>query len=81
MSYRKEFEKLFNQAQAGLAEGISSLLRSMEDKRQRLEALESMKNKPSVDILKRVNRIAIEKEDYETCEALKDYSKQRGINL
>lgn len=40
-----------------------------------------MKIKPTIDIIKRIKKIAIEKEDYETCEALKEYSKQRGINL
>jgi hypothetical protein len=40
-----------------------------------------MKNEPTIDILKRINKLAIDKEDYETCEALKIYSKNRGIKL
>ena len=81
MSQQEEMDKLFNQTQDKLAEGISALLRSINDKEKSVEFLTNMKKEPSIDILKRINKIAIEKEDYETCEALKLYSKKRGITL
>ncbi|MFV0530438.1 MAG: hypothetical protein ACK5MD_03275 [Flavobacteriales bacterium] len=81
MSLQEEMDKLFNLTQDKLAEGISALLRNINDKERRVEFLTNMKNEPSIDILKRINKIAIEKEDYETCEALKLYSKKRGITL
>ncbi|GGK36156.1 hypothetical protein [Lutibacter litoralis] len=40
-----------------------------------------MKAPPSIKILKKVNEIAIEREDYETCEALAEYTKARGLEL
>lgn len=81
MNLQEEIDKLFNQTQDKLAEGISALLRSINNREKSVEFLTSMKNEPSIDVLKRINKIAIEKEDYETCEALKQYSEQREINL
>jgi len=40
-----------------------------------------MEKQPSIDILKRIYKIAIENEDYETCETIKTYSKEKGINI
>tara|TARA_R110002049_G_scaffold304604_2_gene500015 strand:- start:767 stop:1012 length:246 start_codon:yes stop_codon:yes gene_type:complete len=81
MNFQDEMDKLFNHAQDKFAERISALLRSINDKEKSFEALTNMENEPSIDILKRINKIAIAKEDYETCEALKLYSKNRGIKL
>lgn len=81
MNFKEEIDKIFNQCQNKLAEGISALLRSIDDREKRVEVLTNMENEPTLDILKRINKIAIDKEDYETCEALKIYSKNRGIKL
>lgn len=34
-----------------------------------------MKEQPKTEEVKRINKIAIENEDYETCKAIKEYSK------
>lgn len=81
MNLQEKMDKLFNQTQDKLAEGISALLRSINNKEKSVEFLTNMKNEPSIDILKRINKIAIDKEDYETCEALKLYSINKGITL
>lgn len=81
MNLQAEMDKLYNEAQDKLANGISTLIRSINDKEKIVEFLKNMKNQPTIDVLKRINKIAIEKEDYETCEALKEYSKEREIKL
>jgi len=81
MNYQNEMDKVFNQIQDKLAEGISALLRNINDKVKSVEALTKMENQPTEDVLKRINKIAIDKEDYETCEALRIYAKNRGIKL
>ncbi len=74
-------DKLFNQTQDKLAETISALMRSINDKEKSVEFLTNLKDVPSIDTLQRINKIATDKEDYETCEALKSYSIKRGITL
>jgi hypothetical protein len=81
MNLQEEMDKLYNEVQDKLANGISTLIRSINDKDKIVEFLKNMKNQPTVDVIKRINKIAIEKEDYETCEALKEYSKEREIKL
>lgn len=81
MNYQEESEKLYNGIQDKFAEGISAIIRNINNKEQIVDYFKNMKNQPEIDILKRINKIAIEKEDYETCEALKEYSNQRGVNL
>ena len=77
MNLHTEIEKLHNEVQDKLANGISTIIRNINDKEKIVEFLRNMKNKPTIDILKRINNIAIENEDYETCEALKEYSKEK----
>jgi len=81
MNLQAEMDKLYNEVQDKLANGISTLIRSINDRVKIVEFLKSMNNQPTIDVLKRINKIAIEKEDYETCEALKEYSKEREIKL
>ena len=81
MNLQAEMDKLYNEVQDKLANGISTLIRSINDKEKIMEFLKNMKNQPTIDVLKRINKIAIENEDYETCEALKEYSKEREITL
>lgn len=81
MNLQAEMDKLYNEVQDKFANGISTLIRSINDKEKIVEFLKNMKNQPTIDVLKRINKIAIENEDYETCEALKEYSKERGITL
>ena len=80
MNLHTEIEKLHNEVQDKLANGISTIIRNINDKEKIVEFLRNMKNKPTIDILKRINNIAIENEDYETCEALKEYSKEKWTN-
>lgn len=79
MDDQKEMERIFNETQDKLAEGISALIRSINNKEKIIEYL--IKKQPSIDTLKRINKIAIKKEDYETCDALREYSKERGLIL
>ena len=81
MDNHKELEKLYNDTQDKLSEGISTIIRSINNKNQIVAFLKKMENQPTIDVLKRVNDIAIKKEDYETCEALKEYAKQIGVQL
>ncbi len=81
MNYQEEFEKLYNGIQDKLAEGISVIIRNINNKNKIVEFLKNMENQPTLDVLKRINKIAIEKEDYETCEAIKEYSIQKNITL
>lgn len=80
-NFQEEMDKLYNEVQNKLAGGISAIIRSINDKEKIIEFLINMKDKPTTEILKRINKIAIENEDYETCEAIKEYSKIKGINL
>jgi hypothetical protein len=73
-------KETYEKVQHKLAEGISILLRNMDDKQQRIDTLNAIKQPPA-EVLKIVNQIAIEKQDFETCEALKIYSADKGIEL
>ena len=64
-----------------LSEGISNLLMSMKNTEQRVNAIKKMPNPPSTQMLRIVKNKAIEKQDFETCEALKIYSEEKGIDL
>lgn len=81
MNQQEQIDKLYNEVQDKFAEGISTLIRNINNKEKIVEFLRNMKNQPTIDVFKRINKIAIEKEDYETCEALKEYTKEIGINL
>lgn len=81
MNQQEEIDKLFNELQDKFAEGISTLIRSINNKEKIVEFLINMKEQPKTEVVKRINKIAIENEDYETCEAIKEYSKIKGINL
>ena len=81
MDIQKEFEKLHNEIQNKFAEGISTIIRHINDKDKIVDFLKKMENQPTEEVLKRINKIAIIKEDYETCEALKEYATFRKINL
>ncbi|MBU3011100.1 hypothetical protein KO506_06780 [Polaribacter vadi] len=76
-----ELEKMKKLMQEKLAEGISKLIRSIGSKEKRLAGLKSMKSKPSDENLKLVYKIAMEKEDYETCGTIKEYFDEKGIQL
>ena len=75
MSHQKQIDELYNKTQDALSQGISTIIRSISGKENRLQALIRMEKKLTIDILKRINRIAIENEDYETCEAIKDFTE------
>lgn len=64
-----------------LAETISSLLMSMKTKEERIEGLNRLNKIPSDEILKIVNNKALQREDFETCEALKIYAEANNIKL
>jgi hypothetical protein len=77
----EELENLFNQTQKKLGEGISKILMSIDGKENRLYALKRMKNNPSIESLQIVYGMGIEREDYETCEAVKEYCIVNGLKL
>jgi len=81
MNNQEELEKLYNSIQDKFSEGISIIIRNINNKNEIVEFLKNMENQPTIDVLKRINKIAIEREDYETCEALKEYSIQKNITL
>lgn len=77
-------EKINSQMNAILeksAEGISILLRSLENLQQRVDALNNLSVKPTTQILKLIKEKALSNEDFETCEALKTYAESRNIEL
>lgn len=51
----------------------------MENRKERIDAINKMESPPTLEILKRVNKIALQKEDYETCEAINEYCESRSI--
>lgn len=81
MEEQNELKKVLNQTQNKLAEGISTVMRSINNKEEIINYLTTMEKPPTIEMLKRINRIAIEKEDFETCQALIEYSNQKGITL
>lgn len=81
MNNQEELKKLYNSIQEKFAEGISLIIRNINNKNEIVEFLKNMENQPTIDVLKRINKIAIKREDYETCEALKEYSIQKNITL
>jgi len=52
MDYQKELNELFNQMQDKLANGISTILRSIKDKDKRIIALKKWKNNHQLIYLK-----------------------------
>ncbi|AEA44119.1 hypothetical protein [Fluviicola taffensis] len=79
MSHQEELNRAIEETQNKFAELISKMIRSINDKKSIVEFLNT--KKPPVEILKRINAIAIENEDYETCDAIKEYTIEHGINL
>ncbi|HAB53408.1 MAG TPA: hypothetical protein DCE80_14755 [Ignavibacteriales bacterium] len=76
-----ELEKLFNQTQKKLGERISQILMSIDGKEKRLQGLRNMKTTPSIQSLQTVYEIGLKREDYETCEAVKEYCIEKGLKL
>lgn len=64
-----------------LAHGISTLIRSLENVQQRIDALNNLTKKPSLQILKHVKKQALFNQDFETCEALKIYAESQHIEI
>ena len=77
----KKYEDLKEEIQNKLAFGISKILRSIDSKEKRFEGLKNMNPTPSIDSLKRVYKIAIDEEDYETCGAIKDFFEFKGLDI
>lgn len=76
-----ELDKLFNQVQKKLGEGISQILMSIDGKEERLQGLRNMKTPPTLQSLQIVYEIGLKREDYETCEAVKEYCIENGLKL
>ena len=53
-----------------LAAAISIIIRSIKDKKQRLEAIKKLN--PPIDHIKKVYEVALKNEDYETCEVIQE---------
>jgi hypothetical protein len=76
-------EKILNkidETKNQLAASISLIMRSLNSKSERLEALQRITPTPPIENLKRVYEIAIEREDFETCEAIKEFLNQKEIS-
>lgn len=63
------------------AERILVLLMNMKNTEQRVSALKKMTNPPNQEILRVVKNKAIEKQDFESCEALKIYTEGKNLGL
>lgn len=74
-----KIQELIDKTNESFANGISIILRNLDDLGQRIQALNSLTNKPTVDILMIVHKQALENEDYETCEALKIYADSQNL--
>lgn len=76
-----KLDKIYNETQEKLSEALSKILRSIDTKENRIYALNKMEKTPSVESLKRVHNIGIRNEDYETCEAIKEFCQKKGIKF
>ncbi|WP_131474453.1 hypothetical protein [Flavobacterium sp. KMS] len=74
----EELSNSLNQIYIALATTISAICRSIPNKEDRIDALKKIN--PPIEHLKAVYQIAIEREDYETCDAIKNYFQEKGIN-
>jgi hypothetical protein len=54
---------------------------SIDGKEERLQGLRNMKTTPSIQSLQTVYEIGLKREDYETCEAAKEYCIEIGLKL
>lgn len=79
-NYNKAINEM-NEALDLLAKNLSSKIRNKKDKNERVTLLKELKKVPSNKVLKKINEIAIENEDYETCDAIRDFCKDKGIVL
>lgn len=77
----KKFEDLIEEIQNKLAYGISKILRSINTKENRLDGLKLMNPTSSIDSLKRVYKISIEEEDYETSGAIKEFCEFKDLDF
>jgi hypothetical protein len=62
-----------------LAENISAMIRSCENKDSRMTALRN--SSATIETLKKVYKMAKEKEDYETCEVVVEFLNEKGIEI
>lgn len=77
-------EKIYSQMNAlveKFAEGISILLRSLDNHQQRVDTLNELSNKITPQIFKLIKEKALSNEDFETCEALKTYAELKNIDF
>lgn len=75
----KEFFNILDDTNEAFTEAISSILKSIENTQQRVNALHSLTNQSNAKVLKIVNYKALLKEDFETCETLKIYADVLNI--
>lgn len=75
----EEMDELYNKAQNSLAHLTSKFMRSRLSKKERIDFLHNLEEEPSIYILNRINKIALDNEDYETCEAIKIYANEKDI--
>lgn len=64
-----------------IAQGISKLIRSLDNVHQRVNALNNLTNKPNIQILKIIKSKALLNQDFETCEALDIYAQTHNIEI
>lgn len=73
----EDLKKQLIELKKKLAGGVSTVMQTFESKEEKLNVLRHFN--PSEKDLKEIYKVAIEKEDYETCDALKDYFIEREI--
>ncbi|MDY0931539.1 hypothetical protein [Chryseobacterium sp. CFBP8996] len=78
---KNKIEKIKEDILNSAASAISTLMQSFDNKEDRLNSLRRINPTPEKDILKRVYNIAQEREDFEACDALKDFFVEKNIRF
>ncbi|MCF2875441.1 MULTISPECIES: hypothetical protein [unclassified Tenacibaculum] len=74
-----EINELYSKAQNSLAYLTSKVIRSRHSKKERMFFLYNLKEPLTKGTLIRIKKIALENEDYETCEVIKIYARDNNI--
>lgn len=67
----EDFNELYKNTIFALTSAVSAILRSVKDRNQRIEMLRKLNR--TVEELEKVNEAALIREDYETCDVIKEF--------
>jgi hypothetical protein len=67
----EDFNELYKNTIFALTSAVSAILRSVKDRNQRLEMLRKLNR--TVEELEKVHEAALIREDYETCDVIKEF--------